>query len=34
LAMVFLGETLGWVESAGFALIVAGLWQVSAGGAR
>jgi len=34
LAMVFLGETLGWVEGAGFALIVAGLWQVSAGGAR
>jgi drug/metabolite transporter (DMT)-like permease len=34
LAMVFLGETLGWVEGAGFALIVAGLWQVSAGGGR
>ncbi len=30
LAVVFLGETLGWVEGAGFALIVAGLWQVSA----
>ena len=30
LATVFLGETLGWVEGAGFALIVAGLWQVSA----
>lgn len=34
LAMAFLGETLGWVEGAGFALIVAGLWQVSAGGGR
>ena len=31
LAAAFLGETLGWVEGAGFALIVAGLWQVSAG---
>ncbi|MFL6291783.1 MAG: DMT family transporter [Thermoanaerobaculia bacterium] len=30
LAMAFLGERLGWVEGAGFALIVAGLWQVSA----
>ena len=30
LATAFLGETLGWVEGAGFALIVAGLWQVSA----
>lgn len=30
LATGFLGETLGWVEGAGFALIVAGLWQVSA----
>jgi drug/metabolite transporter (DMT)-like permease len=30
LALAFLGETLGWVEGAGFALIVAGLWQVSA----
>jgi drug/metabolite transporter (DMT)-like permease len=29
LATAFLGETLGWVEGAGFALIVAGLWQVS-----
>lgn len=34
LAAVFLGETLGWAEGAGFALIVAGLWQVSVGGAR
>jgi drug/metabolite transporter (DMT)-like permease len=34
LAAVFLGETLGWTEGAGFALIVAGLWQVSAGGTR
>lgn len=34
LAMAFLGERLGWTEGAGFALIVAGLWQVSAGGAR
>lgn len=30
LAMAFLGERLGWVEGAGFALIVVGLWQVSA----
>ena len=30
LAVVFLGERLGWVEGLGFALIVAGLWQVSA----
>lgn len=30
LATAFLGETLGWTEGAGFALIVAGLWQVSA----
>ncbi|HWM93945.1 MAG TPA: DMT family transporter [Thermoanaerobaculia bacterium] len=30
LATVYLGETLGWVEGVGFALIVAGLWQVSA----
>ncbi|MEA2564592.1 MAG: hypothetical protein QOH06_6096 [Acidobacteriota bacterium] len=29
LATAFLGEKLGWVEGAGFALIVAGLWQVS-----
>lgn len=34
LAVPFLGETLGWVEAAGFALIVTGLWQVSAGAAR
>jgi drug/metabolite transporter (DMT)-like permease len=34
LAAAFLGETLGWTEGAGFALIVAGLWQVSVGGAR
>ena len=34
LAATFLGETLGWAEGAGFALIVAGLWQVSVGGAR
>lgn len=32
LAAAFLGETLGWAEGAGFALIVAGLWQVSVGG--
>jgi drug/metabolite transporter (DMT)-like permease len=30
LAVAFLGETLGWAEGAGFVLIVAGLWQVSA----
>jgi drug/metabolite transporter (DMT)-like permease len=30
LATAVLGETLGWVEGVGFALIVAGLWQVSA----
>lgn len=30
LATVFLGEALGWAEGAGFALIAAGLWQVSA----
>lgn len=30
LATAFLGETLGWAEGAGFALIVAGLWQVNA----
>jgi drug/metabolite transporter (DMT)-like permease len=30
LAVVFLGERFGWVEGVGFALIVAGLWQVSA----
>jgi len=29
LAMLFLGETVGWVEGAGFVLIVAGLLQVS-----
>jgi drug/metabolite transporter (DMT)-like permease len=34
LAIAFLGETLGWVEGAGFALIVAGLWQVSAQSSR
>jgi drug/metabolite transporter (DMT)-like permease len=34
LAATFLGETLGWTEGMGFALIVAGLWQVSVGGAR
>lgn len=34
LAATFLGETLGWAEGAGFALIVAGLWQVSVGGQR
>ena len=33
LAATFLGETLGWAEGVGFALIVAGLWQVSIGGA-
>jgi drug/metabolite transporter (DMT)-like permease len=32
LAATFLGETLGWAEGVGFALIVAGLWQVSVGG--
>lgn len=32
LAATFLGETLGWAEGVGFALIVAGLWQVSIGG--
>jgi drug/metabolite transporter (DMT)-like permease len=32
LAATFLGETLGWAEGIGFALIVAGLWQVSIGG--
>src|SRR5436305_2358374 len=30
LAATFLGERFGWGEAAGFALIVAGLWQVSA----
>jgi drug/metabolite transporter (DMT)-like permease len=30
LAASFLGERFGWAEGAGFALIVAGLWQVSA----
>jgi drug/metabolite transporter (DMT)-like permease len=29
LAATFLGERFGWVEGIGFALIVAGLWQVS-----
>jgi DME family drug/metabolite transporter len=29
LAAAFLGERFGWEEGAGFALIVAGLWQVS-----
>lgn len=31
LATTFLGERFGWVEGIGFALIVAGLWQVSSG---
>lgn len=30
LAVAFLGERFGWIEGLGFALIVAGLWQVSA----
>lgn len=30
LAAGFLGERFGWIEGAGFALIVAGLWRVSA----
>ncbi|HKH44954.1 MAG TPA: DMT family transporter [Thermoanaerobaculia bacterium] len=30
LAAAFLGERFGWIEGVGFALIVAGLWQVSA----
>ncbi|MFL6197128.1 MAG: DMT family transporter [Thermoanaerobaculia bacterium] len=29
LAASFLGERFGWIEGIGFALIVAGLWQVS-----
>lgn len=29
LAAAFLGERFGWIEGVGFALIVAGLWQVS-----
>jgi drug/metabolite transporter (DMT)-like permease len=29
LAATFLGERFGWAEGVGFALIVAGLWQVS-----
>jgi drug/metabolite transporter (DMT)-like permease len=29
LAATFLGERFGWIEGLGFALIVAGLWQVS-----
>jgi drug/metabolite transporter (DMT)-like permease len=29
LAAAFLGESFGWVEGAGFALIMGGLWQVS-----
>jgi drug/metabolite transporter (DMT)-like permease len=32
LAAAFLGERFGWAEGAGFALIAAGLWQVSRGG--
>jgi drug/metabolite transporter (DMT)-like permease len=32
LAAAFLGEQFGWEEGAGFALIAAGLWQVSRGG--
>jgi drug/metabolite transporter (DMT)-like permease len=32
LGAAFLGEIFGWVEGIGFALIVAGLWRVSAGG--
>jgi drug/metabolite transporter (DMT)-like permease len=31
LAAAFLGERFGWEEGIGFALIVAGLWQVSRG---
>jgi drug/metabolite transporter (DMT)-like permease len=31
LAATFLGERLGWTEGAGFALIAAGLWRLSAG---
>lgn len=34
LAAVFLGERFGWIEGVGFALIVAGLWQVSAAPTR
>jgi len=30
LAALFLGERFGWVEGVGFALIVAGLWRVTA----
>lgn len=30
LATALLGESFGWVEGAGFALIVAGLWRVTA----
>ena len=33
LAATFLGERLGWTEGAGFALIAAGLWRLSAGAA-
>jgi drug/metabolite transporter (DMT)-like permease len=33
LAAAFLGERFGWIEGIGFALIVAGLWQVSASSA-
>ena len=29
LGVLFLGETFGWAEGLGFALIVAGLWQVT-----
>jgi len=32
LAAAFLGERFGWEEGVGFALIAAGLWQVSRGG--
>jgi len=34
LAAVFLDETFGWAEVAGFALIVSGLWQVNAAARR
>jgi len=33
LAATFLGERFGWVEAVGFALIVAGLWRVTAASA-
>src|SRR5436305_5559184 len=32
LGVTFLGERFGWAEGVGFALIAAGLWQVSRGG--